>query len=133
MSVDVRGMAPMLFVFDMRTSISFYRDVLGFEIVNTSNDGDDFGWAMLKLNGVELMLNTAYDDGERPASPDPARIEAHHDTVLYFGCEDVDGTYDYLRARGVEADKPETAYYGMRQLYVHDPDGYNLCFQWPAK
>ena len=26
----------MLSVFDMRTSITFYRDVLGFEIVSTS-------------------------------------------------------------------------------------------------
>ena len=25
-----------------------------------------------------------------------------------------------------------TAPYGMRQLYVSDPDGYTLCFQWPA-
>ena len=21
----------------------------------------------------------------------------------------------------------------MKQLYLHDPDGYNLCFQWPAE
>jgi len=63
MSVDVSGMAPMLSVFDMQTSISFYRDVLGFEIVSTSKDADDFG---------------------------------------------------------------------MKQLYVNDPDGYSLCFQWPA-
>ena len=62
MSVDVKGMAPMLSVFDMRTSISFYRDMLGFEIVSTSKDGDNFGWALLKLNGIELMLNTTYDD-----------------------------------------------------------------------
>ena len=53
----------MLSVFDMQTSISFYRDVLGFEIVSTSKDADDFG---------------------------------------------------------------------MKQLYVNDPDGYSLCFQWPA-
>ena len=36
MSVDVRSMAPMLSVFDMRTSIGFYRDVLGFEIVSNN-------------------------------------------------------------------------------------------------
>jgi hypothetical protein len=28
--------------------------------------------------------------------------------------------------------EPKVAPYGMKQLYVRDPDGYNLCFQWPA-
>jgi glyoxylase I family protein len=27
---------------------------------------------------------------------------------------------------------PKVAPYGMKQLYVKDPDGYVLCFQWPA-
>jgi hypothetical protein len=27
----------------------------------------------------------------------------------------------------------DPAYRGMKQLYVSDPDGYSLCFQWPAK
>jgi glyoxylase I family protein len=35
MAIDVRGMAPLLQVFDMPTSIKFYCDVLGFEIVET--------------------------------------------------------------------------------------------------
>jgi glyoxylase I family protein len=28
--------------------------------------------------------------------------------------------------------EPKVAPYGMKQLYVRDPDGYGLCFQWPA-
>jgi glyoxylase I family protein len=132
MGIDVKGMTPLLSVFDMPTSIEFYRDVLGFEIVSTSGPGDDFGWALLRHGDVELMLNTAYDDGERPPAPDAGHIEAHHDTVLYCGCPDVDAAYHYLRSRGIDVQEPEIAYYGMKQLYVHDPDGYNLCFQWPT-
>jgi uncharacterized glyoxalase superfamily protein PhnB len=44
----------------------------------------------------------------------------------------VDGAYQHLRAHGVEVEEPKVAPYGMKQLYVKDPDGYNLCFQWPA-
>src|SRR5256885_10091736 len=58
------------------------------EVLSTSPvlGPDHFGWALLRLDDVELMLNTAYDEGERPAAPDAARIDAHHDTCLYFGC-----------------------------------------------
>ena len=134
MAIEIRGMAPLLQVFDMPTSIAFYRDVPGFEVESTSKPGGEyFDWALLKLNGVELMLNTAYEEDARPPGPDPARIAAHDDTAIYFGCPDVDAAYAYLRAHGVAAKEPKIAPYGMKQLYVSDPDGYNLCFQWPAK
>ena len=134
MAIEIQGMAPLLQVFDMPTSIKFYQDVLGFEVESTSKPrGGHFDWALLKLNGVELMLNTAYEQDARPLAPDSARFAAHDDTAIYFGCPDVDGAYAYLRARGVAAKEPKVAPYGMKQLYVSDPDGYNLCFQWPAK
>jgi catechol 2,3-dioxygenase-like lactoylglutathione lyase family enzyme len=133
MGIEIRGMAPLLQVFDMPTSIRFYRDVLGFEVVSTSKPrGERFDWALLKLNGVELMLNTAYEDEARPPAPDSARTVAHDDTAIYFGCPDVDAAFAHLRSRGMNVNEPKVAHYGMKQLYVHDPDGYNLCFQWPA-
>jgi glyoxylase I family protein len=134
MAIEIRGMAPLLQVFDMPTSIKFYRDVLGFEVVSTSKPrGEHFDWALLKLHGVEMILNTAYEEDARPPAPDPVRFSAHDDTAIYFGCPDVDAAFAYLRARGVAAKEPKIAHYGMKQLYVSDPDGYNLCFQWPAK
>jgi glyoxylase I family protein len=132
MAIDVRGLAPLLEVFDMPTSIAFYRDALGFEVIATSSPGPNFDWALLSLNGVEIMLNTAYEAAERPAHPDPARVAAHADIAIYFGCPDVDAAYDYLCAKRVKMQEPQTAPYGMRQLYLLDPDGYRLCLQWPA-
>lgn len=41
MNIDVRGMSPLLQVFDMPVSLHFYRDVIGFEIVSTSGGGDN--------------------------------------------------------------------------------------------
>jgi catechol 2,3-dioxygenase-like lactoylglutathione lyase family enzyme len=132
MAIEIRGLAPLLQVFDMPTSIAFYRDILGFEVVSTSNPGGDrFEWALLVLNGTELMLNTAYEEHERPPRPDPARIAFHRDTEIYFGCPDVDAAHAHIRACGVDVKEPRIAHYGMKQLYLLDPDGYSLCFQWP--
>jgi glyoxylase I family protein len=133
MSIEVRGVCALLQVFDMPTSVRFYRDVLGFEVVQTSErEGDQFDWGVLRLNGAEVMLNTAYEQEHRPARPDPARVAAHGDTGLYFGCLDVDAAYRHLRDHAIDVQEPTIAPYGMRQLYVHDPDGYELCFQCPA-
>ena len=132
MPIDISGLAPLLQVFDMPTAVRFYRDVLGFEVVTDSGGGDDADWMLLRRDGAEVMLNTAYEREQRPPTPDLARIEAHHDTCLFFGCADPDAAWEHLRAHGVSAEPPEVAPYGMKQLYVHDPDGYNLCFQCPA-
>jgi glyoxylase I family protein len=99
MPLDVRGLAPLLQVYDIPTSIQFYTEKLGFELVTHAAPYKPgrFHWALLHLNGVELMLNTAYESEEaRPPVPDPARVAAHGDTGLYFGSPDVDDTYSQL-------------------------------------
>ena len=132
MGIEIRGLAPLIEVFDMSTSLAFYRDKLGFAVTGDSGQGDNSGWVMLQLGEAAVMLNTMYEDHDRPAAVDPARVSAHHDTCIYFGSPDVDAVYEHLRAAGIDADPPKIAPYGMKQLYVSDPDNYNLCFQWPT-
>lgn len=137
MALELRGLCPLLQVFDMPASLAFYRDVLGFEIVQSAPagaTGDEFGWVWLRHGHADLMLNTAYDpDAVRPPAPDPLRVAAHDDTALFLGCPDVDGAFAHLRARGLAPDAPTVTSYGMKQLYVKDPDGFTLCFQWTAE
>jgi glyoxylase I family protein len=104
-AINFDGLCPLLQVFDMPKSVNFYREVLGFELVGNSPmvkspQGDYFHWAMLRRDGITLMLNTAYDEGERPPAPDPARVVAHGDTALYFGCTDVDNTFHHFFPSG---------------------------------
>lgn len=132
MALMLRGVTPLLEVFDMPRSIAFYRDVLGFEVVETSQPGTDFTWARLKLNDAELMLNSAYEAHDRPQVPDPTRVAGHADTELFFGCPDLDAACVHLRANGLDVDEPVVRDYGMRQLWLTDPDGFRLCLQRPA-
>lgn len=134
MTLQVTGLCPLISVYDMPEAIRFYCEGLGFEFVEHSPEVDApegryFHWCWLRLGGAELMLNTAYDEGERPAARDAAREAAHGDTCLYLGCPDVDAAYETLRANGLAVKPPKVAPYGMKQLMVRDPDGYLLCFQ----
>lgn len=134
MTYRLEGATTLLEVFDMPTSIRFYRELLGFEVVMTSGEGDDVGWALLRRDEAELMLNSAYESNdERPPEPDPARHAAHGDTTIFFGCRDVDAAYAELIERGIELDAPVVRDYGMKQLSLRDPDGYGICFQWAAE
>jgi len=133
MGIEVCHLSPLLQVFDMPASLKFYCDALGFQIEMTDGKpAPHCDWVLLSLNGFQLMLNTAYEAEHRPAAPDPKRIAAHEDASIYFACPDVDAAYQHLCAKGVSAKPPRVAPYGMKQLYLKDPDGYELCFQWKA-
>jgi catechol 2,3-dioxygenase-like lactoylglutathione lyase family enzyme len=132
MSIQTRHLCPLLQVFDMPTSLAFWRDRLGAVVVQANVPGDDADWVLLRLGDTELMLNTRYEHDDRPAAPDPARVAAHDDISLYFATPDVDAVHAFLRERGIDVAPPTVAPYGMKQLYLTDPDGYVLCFQWEA-
>lgn len=133
MSLRIGGFATLLQVFDMPTSLAFYRDVLGFDVVSEVPDDGRCDWVMLKRFESELMLNTAYEADARPSTPEPLRISAHADTALFFACEDVDIAYDYLQQGGIAVKPPIITDYGMKQLYFKDPDGYDICLQHPVQ
>lgn len=133
MGIEVRGLTPLIQVFNMPRALAFYRDILGFEIIADSGDEDDSSWVWLRLGDADLMLNDQYEPGHVPDVPPAERVEWHQDTCLYFGCPDTDAAYEFLRSKGVELDPPRVAPYGMKQLLVRDPDNYQLCFQWRAE
>lgn len=129
-SINIRGIAPLLLVYDMPASIRFYRDMLGFAVKQTAEipeQEDNYTWALLELNGVELMMEPKYPKNKRPATFSPEE----KDIKLYFGCPDVEATYEQLRAKGLPLQKPAFTGYGFKALSFRDPDGFLLIFHWP--
>ena len=63
---------------------------------------------------------------------EPGRVEHHADTGLFFYCADPDAAHRYLQSLGIEAPPPTVAPYGMKQLWLKDPDGYVICLQCPV-
>src|SRR5690348_6285311 len=101
----IASMTPLLQVFDMPRAVAFYRDKLGFAVVAhspeiESAEGRYFHWCTLRRDGAQLMLNTAYDEGERPSGRDEARWAGHAHTVLFVDCPELDAFREELRVRG---------------------------------
>ena len=107
-------------VFDMLTALAFYRDVLGFAVVSASPEvetaeGRFSHWMWLRFGGAEIMLNTQYDSNERPMQPPEKRSK---DAVFYIGCPDVEIAYQELTDRGLKAERPKIAPYGLSLIHI---------------
>jgi uncharacterized glyoxalase superfamily protein PhnB len=130
------GVTPYFEVFDMTGSVAFYRDLLGFEPIFASPEvetaeGRFSHFVRLGRDGMDLMLNTAYDSNERPPGRDEARWAGCRHVHLYIDCDDVRTLYAELKARGLEADPPGPTGYGYLAFWAQDPDGYRIVFHQP--
>ena len=122
--MNLQKMTPLLNVKDVSKSIQFYQDCLGFEVVQTWENEGKIGWASLEKSGIKLMLN-----GSHVISPsDRKNRQAHTDAVFYFYVDDVDSLHNKLNELGVEVGDIEDEFYGVRDFYLRDPDGYELGF-----
>ena len=131
MTFSPLGLTPLIQVFDMTTSLAFYRDLLGFTVVSSSPEvetaeGRFSHWMWLRSGNVDIMLNTKYDSNERPAHPPK---QPPPDVAFYIHCSDIDLAYRELTARGLKAPPPQVARYGNKHFDVVDPDGYSVIFQ----
>src|SRR5208282_1210225 len=107
MPIASRRLTPLLQVFDMRRSVAWYGGLLGFEVLQTHEPDGHLYWAMLKLGDAVLMLNSQYEDEDRPALEPPPSAE-HGDITLYFDCPDVDAAFAHLKSKGVKTSGPKS-------------------------
>ena len=120
----VRELVPLLFVQDMERSAAFYTGRLGFEMTLKWEPEGKLSWCRLERDASAIMLQQACEE-DGPAEGRGRGVG------FFFNCNDAEALHVELVARGLEVDLPTTAFYGMRQVFVTDPDGYELCFQNP--
>jgi uncharacterized glyoxalase superfamily protein PhnB len=122
----VRELIPLLFVDDIEQSLAFYCERLGFELVNKWEPDGKLSWCRIERGGAAVMLQQACtEDG--PAAGRGRGVG------FFFNCDDVDAAYAQFSANGLKLDPPAVAFYGMKQVFCKDPDGYELCFQSPVE
>jgi|GEM_PF-1678873 RNA polymerase sigma factor (sigma-70 family) len=129
-ALTMSQMIPLLTVYDVRRSIQFYRDILGFEVEGTIETKGPLGFAALRRDDIRLMFNSALEPSEQDPKEDKSRSM---DVTFYFWSMDVANLRDRLIQEGLDVGDLHETYYGMRQFALHDPDGYNLVLQEPTQ
>ena len=117
--MKVQQTTPLLFVTDIIKSLEFYCDGLGFDMTQKWEPDGQLAWCWLQHGGAALMLQKACKEDPPPGTRGKG-------VTFYFICEDAEVVYRELTERGVRATAPTVAFYGMKQTFVTDPDGYEV-------
>ena len=125
MSVNLGNrVLPCLLVADMRETLDFYIDVLGFTQTGYYPIESEPIRTEVRRDGVAIILfNESRHAGDQP----PAFSGA-----LYIFPESVDKLAQELSGKVPFAWGPENTEFDIREFAIHDPNGYTLVFAEPV-
>jgi len=112
----------MIYARSVETSLKFYRDALGFKLIETYEHASRPVYARLRgARGGTIALHQAMPD--QAVQSDGVR--------LYFEVKDLDAFCAKLKDAGVEIAKaPADMPWGWRHAYLNDPDGHEISLYW---
>jgi predicted enzyme related to lactoylglutathione lyase len=106
----------VLAVRDLNASAAFYRDVMGFDVLEIG----DPGWRMFVRDGCRIMAGECRDAL-------PARELGDHSYFAYFVVDDVDAYHAAVVAKGTELIKPlRNEPWGLREFGLRTVDGHRI-------
>jgi predicted enzyme related to lactoylglutathione lyase len=106
------GSATTFHVSDVEVSLKFYTEVLGFSERFRFGDygGAEYGDIQIHLSGPKATNKKEVGQG-----------------AIYIFCDDVDGYYAEVVAKGAKAQAAPRDYeYGMRDFVIEDPDANHI-------
>jgi catechol 2,3-dioxygenase-like lactoylglutathione lyase family enzyme len=124
----IASISPCFLVRDVTAAISFYRDMLGFNIDYRHPDTDPF-FAIVRHDSAIIFVKSV--------GVDPVPNRTRHPWAgwdAYVSVPDPDGLAAEVASRGVTFLKPlEDTSDGLRGFEVKDADGYVLFFGRPRE
>lgn len=138
----------MLTVRDMKKTVAFYRDTLGFELKEAFPDKENPLWANFVMDRQSIMMG-GVPDPERASEmgcgaedleywrKSRALFEKNAPGVgisVYITVPDIDKYHADVKKRGGKPlGEPKTQFYGLRDFRIEDPTGYTLDIYSPVK
>ena len=129
----ISGISPFFIVADVPAALSFYRDMLGFEVTFRGPTPEDEFFGIVRRDGAMIMfkaLGVIRDGKEVLVEPLPNYgREPAFSWDAYLEVPDPDALAAEFASRGVPFSVPlRDGDDGLRGFAIQDPDGYGLFF-----
>lgn len=111
---------------NVNETVSFYRDILGFEVVMSMPTSGVMVWAFMKRGGVSLMFQERHSlTDEFPRYKDQP---VGATVTFYIDVADVHTLFEHIKGNVIIAAEMHTTPYGSTEFAIEDINGYVLVF-----
>jgi catechol 2,3-dioxygenase-like lactoylglutathione lyase family enzyme len=131
---DISGISPFFIVANVPATLSFYRDMLGFEVTFRGPTPDDEFFGIVRRDGATIMfkaLGEVVDGKEVSVEPVPNyKRKPAFSWDAWLEVPDPDTLAAEFASRGVRFSVPlgDADDDGVRGFLIEDIDGYGLFF-----
>ena len=136
-NVMYEKLTPNMMVENVNSTVTYYRNVLGFEfvigvpeksqdIVSELKDDQKLCFAIMKYNKVEIMFQTQKSLSEE--IPEYGTMSIGGSIAFYIDVNDVKQLYENLKDKVTITSPIATKFYGKEEFYIRDCNGYVLGF-----
>ena len=120
-SFRARALMASLTVKDVRASLAWYRDVMGFTVEKEYERGGTLMAVSLKAGAVQILIGQ--DDGARGSD----RVKGQGFSLQFTTAQNVDDVAERIEAAGgTLGSTPADTPWGARMFHLQDPDGFKL-------
>lgn len=135
--MEFKKLTPNFPVKNVKESVSFYQNMLGFKleiavpdgtnsITNEISDAKEYSTAMMRKDDVFVMF-LKHDNFEESTQAFKGVTE-DVPVLFYVDVSDINELYIGLKGKVQIEKEIETTWYGMREFYIKDCNGYLLGF-----
>ncbi len=118
----LKRITPALMVEDIKATIAFYEDLLGFELVLTVPSKDQIDWALMKCGEVEIMFHSKTGHAAKKDHDRAGTLTFHLEG------EGVKELYNALRTKAKITRHLYPTFYGTNEFSMLDCNGCVLVF-----
>jgi lactoylglutathione lyase len=116
----------MIYVKDVNRALGFYRDLLGFKLIEDFRFEGQSVYARLRAPGGDGTIALHLAGPATPLSSEGVR--------LYFEIRDLEGFCRKLQSKGFYITQmPRVMPWGWRHAYLNDPDGHEISIYWAGE
>lgn len=135
--MKVNKLTPNFEVKNIRETVEFYQSVLGFSLTmavpetqdgieQTLTDGKEYVYALVSKDNVEMMFQRTDSFKEDVSLAKDLSLGAS--VSFYMEIDGIDNFYNQIKGENIKPTELKTAWYGMREFYIIDNNGYILGF-----
>lgn len=120
-------LTPNLMVEDVNSTIEFYKNILGFQLVMTVPEEGTFDFALMKSGNVEIMFQ-ARESLSQDFPPEFKNKKTYEVLTLYIDMENIEGLLQKIKDKVAIIKDLHTTFYGTKEFVIKDCNGYILTF-----
>lgn len=125
---NIKQAVPFFRVSNIKNSLSYYIDGLGFEITHKWINEGKLEWCSIKNGDASLMLQEFSNYGHHTFN---FKGKLGEGVSICFICENALAIYKEITSNGIKTSEPFVGN-GMWVISLSDPDGYLIEFESPT-